>query len=116
MLFGRPQALLRDVRVEREGAITDDAFDLCLEYPGNMRAHLSVSMLSISPRPRFLILGTRGGFVKKAFDPLENALRNSEVPTADAWMMEREENWGEVTLMENGETVRRRVPSRGRLA
>jgi predicted dehydrogenase len=113
MLFGTPQAVSADIRAEREGAVTDDAFDVCLEYPQNMRARLSATMMSISPRPRFLILGTNGGYIKKAFDPLENALRNQNVPKPDGWMMEREEDWGEVTLMENGKTLRRQVPSQG---
>src|SRR5450432_2794230 len=60
MLFGRPQALSADVRKERDDAATDDAFDLSLEYPGNLRAQLSATMLSLTPRPRFLVLGTKG--------------------------------------------------------
>jgi predicted dehydrogenase len=76
MLFGRPQAIFADVRVERDNATTDDAFDLFLEYPGNMRAVLCATMLSVSTRPRLMVLGTRGSFVKTSFDPLEIALRN----------------------------------------
>ena len=113
MLFGIPLAVSADVRMERDGAVTDDAFDLSLHYPGSMRAQLSATMLSISPRPRFVILGTKGSFVKREFDPLENALRNSQVPKDDLWMMEKEENWGEATVADGSQTVRKRVPSVG---
>ncbi len=113
MLFGTPVAISADVRIERDNATTDDAFDLFLEYPGNMRAQLMATMLSRSPRPRFVVLGTDGSFVKEGFDPLENALRNSQVPEDDAWVMEKEENWGEATTLENGRAVQTRVASRG---
>ena len=113
MLFGPPQAIFADVRIERESANTDDAFDLCLEYSGNMRAQLNVSMLSVSPRPRFMVMGTQGSFVKNGFDPLEISLRALQVPDDDGWMMEKEENWGVATVVENGQTVQRRVPSCG---
>jgi scyllo-inositol 2-dehydrogenase (NADP+) len=113
MLFGRPLAISADLRMERDGAVTYDAFDLSLQYPGNMRAQLSATMLSISPRPRFVVLGTRGSFVKREFDPLENSLRNSQIPADDAWMMEKEGNWGEVIIAEGQQTTRKRVPSRG---
>jgi scyllo-inositol 2-dehydrogenase (NADP+) len=113
MLFGRPQAISADVRMERDGAQTDDAFDLSLEYPHSMRAQLSATMLSLTPRPRFVVLGTQGSFVKRGFDPLENALRTGQVPSENAWMMEKEEDGGELTTVRDGQTVKTRVPGRG---
>ena len=113
MLFGRPEAISADVRMERDAAITDDAFDLCLEYPASMRARLCATMLSLTPRPRFVVLGTKGSFVKTGFDPLENSLRAGKVPANDSWMLEEEENWGEATTAENGQTVKKRIPSSG---
>ena len=113
MLFGRPLAISADLRMERDGAITDDAFDLRLEYPQGMRAQLSATMLSLTPRPRYVVLGNRGSFTKREFDPLENALRNSQLSEDHSWRMEREEDWGEATVRENGETVSSRVASIG---
>lgn len=113
MLFGRPEAISADVRMERDSAQTDDAFDLCLEYPGSMRAQLCATMLSLMPRPRYVVLGTKGSFVKRGFDPLENALRSGALPAGDVWMMEKEEHWGEVTIAENPHTPTKRVPSQG---
>lgn len=113
MLFGRPEAISADVRMERDAAITNDAFDLCLQYPTNMRAKLCATMLSLIPRPRFVVLGTKGSFVKMGFDPLENSLRVGKVPASDSWMLEEEENWGEATIVENGQTLKKRIPSSG---
>jgi scyllo-inositol 2-dehydrogenase (NADP+) len=113
MLFGEPQAIAADIRIERDSMTTEDAFDLCLEYPGNMRAVLSATMLSLAPRPRLVVLGTKGSYVKHGFDPLENALRNSLVPLDDAWMLEQEENWAVAAIAQNGQTVQKRVASHG---
>ncbi len=112
MLFGRPESVSADVRIEREGMLTDDAFDLWLTYPGSLRVHLAATMLCATPRARFMVLGTKGTFVKRDFDPLENALRMTQVPQED-WMLEPEEKWGELTIVEGGETRRRKVKSRG---
>ena len=113
MLFGPPQAVFADARVERQGTTTDDAFDVTLEYPGDMRAQLCVSMLSVSPRPRFVVMGTQGSYIKPAFDPLEISLRALKVPPDDGWMMEREENFGVATIVQNDQQVQKRVPSCG---
>ncbi len=37
VLFGEPKAIGADLRIEREGAFVDDAFDVVLHYP-NSRA------------------------------------------------------------------------------
>jgi scyllo-inositol 2-dehydrogenase (NADP+) len=112
-LFGTPQAISADIRIERAGFVTDDAFDLTLDYGPRLRAQLSATMLSAAPRPRFVLLGTKGSFVKQNFDPLENSLRNGEVPQGESWVLEKEVNWGELTLMEDGGARRKKVPSRG---
>lgn len=112
-LLGRPEAVSADVRTEREGFATDDAFDLMFRYPGGARALLRATMLALAPRPRLVALGTMGAFLKRDFDPLENSLRNGDVPRGESWVVEREENWAELTQTENGKTRQRRLPPRG---
>jgi scyllo-inositol 2-dehydrogenase (NADP+) len=111
LLFGLPESLTADIRKEREGAVADDAFDLAFHYPGGLRADLRSSILAAATRPRFLLHGTQGAFVKQSFDPQENNLRHGHVPTDSAWGAEPEENWGLLTLSENGTLTQRRVPS-----
>ena len=111
LLFGMPEALTADIRIEREGAVTDDAFDLAFHYPRGLRADLRSSILAAATRPRFLLHGTQGAFVKQSFDPQESNLRSGYIPTDTAWGAEPEENWGLLTLSVNGTLTQRRIPS-----
>jgi scyllo-inositol 2-dehydrogenase (NADP+) len=111
LLFGLPESLTADIRIEREGAVVDDAFDLALHYPGGLRVDLRSSILAAATRPRFTIHGTQGAFVKLTVDPQESNLRRGYIPTDSAWGAEPEENWGLLTLSENGALNQRRVPS-----
>ena len=113
MLFGTPEAVAADIRIERQGFLTDDAFDICFFYPGNLRAHLCATMLCATPRPRFVLLGEKGTFVKNEFDALEPALRREEIPKGESWVLDPEENWGALTVVADGQTRKRRVASRG---
>ena len=51
--------------------------------------------------------------MKREFDPLEPSLRNGQIPTGESWIVEKEENYGELTVMENGVANVRKVPSVG---
>jgi scyllo-inositol 2-dehydrogenase (NADP+) len=111
-LFGRPEAVTADVRIEREGGLVDDAFDILLHYPHSLRAALRSSILAAAPRPRFVLFGTQGAFVKHTFDPQENNLRRGEIPKDAPWGAEPEEDWGLLTLPNaDGTTTQRRIPS-----
>ena len=114
MLFGAPLALTADIRIERPGFSTDDAFDLLLHYPEGSRALLRATMLAATPRPRFVALAEKGGFLKREFDPLEPTLRQGHVPPAGAsWVLEKEENFGELTQVNGTATTTRKIPSFG---
>jgi scyllo-inositol 2-dehydrogenase (NADP+) len=112
-LFGRPEAVSADIRIERAGFSTDDAFDVTLRYEGSLRAELKATMLCATPRPRMILLGEKGSYVKREFDPLENALRHGAVPQGDSWVLEKEENWGELTIAEDGAIRTSKVASEG---
>jgi predicted dehydrogenase len=109
-LLGTPEAVSGDVRIEREGFGTDDAFDVMLHYRGGVRALLRATMLAVVTRPRLVVLGTKGAFLKRDFDPLENTLRNGKVPRGESWVVEREENWAELAQIEDGQTRQRKLP------
>lgn len=112
-LFGPPERVTANVRIEREGFMTDDAFDIWLHYPGGLLAALGASMLSAVPRARFVVLGTNGSYLKKKFDPLENELRLRVPGPDESWMLEKPENFGEITLAEGDGAVNRKVTSFG---
>jgi scyllo-inositol 2-dehydrogenase (NADP+) len=93
VLFGAPQAITADIRMERAEAVVDDAFDVILHYP-KLRAILRGSMIALAPDLRYLIRGEQGAFVKYGIDPQEAALKRGEAPQNDAWGKESPEKWG----------------------
>ncbi len=111
VLFGLPEAVTADVRLERTVAVVDDAFDVMLHYATGMRAVLRSTMLAAAPRPRFVLHGTRGSFFKQTFDPQEINLRRGYIPENGAWGAEPQEDWGVLTTMENDVVTKRSVPS-----
>lgn len=111
ILFGQPEAVTADVRIERQGGLADDAFDIVFHYPGDMRAVLSSSILAAVQRPRFLLFGTAGAFVKQTVDPQENNLRFGKLPAKGSWGAESIENWGVLTLSDGTNTTLRSIPS-----
>ena len=111
ILFGKPEAVTADVRIERQGGLADDGFDIVFHYPDNMRAVLSSSILAAVQRPRFLLFGTNGAFVKQTVDPQENNLRFGKIPAKGSWGAEPIENWGVLTLTDGTNTMQRSIPS-----
>jgi scyllo-inositol 2-dehydrogenase (NADP+) len=103
VLFGAPQAISADIRIERPGAQSDDAFDVTLHYP-DMRALLRASMLSAAPGPTFAVHGSGGSFVKFGADPQEGALRAGHTPDEANWDTEEPAMFG--TLTTAAETTR----------
>lgn len=111
VLLGLPEGVTADVRTEREGAVVDDAFDILLRYKHGTRAALRSSILTAAPRPRFVLHGTHGSYVKQAFNPLENNLRHGKIPAEGPWSAEPKENWGVLTVPSGDGFTERRIPS-----
>jgi scyllo-inositol 2-dehydrogenase (NADP+) len=112
LLFGPPQAISADIRIERDNAVVDDSFDLKLYYPRDCRAVLRATMLAAALRPRFVLHGTKGAYVKQNFDVQEPKLRVGRIPWEETpTQAEQEENSGILTLANaDGTTTERRVP------
>ena len=112
LLFGLPEAITADIRCERDNAVADDAFDLILHYPRDLRAVLCATMLSATIRSRFRLHGTKGTYVKHAFDVQEPKLRAGRIPWEETpTESERQENEGVLSLTQpDGTFQERRVP------
>jgi len=104
LLFGLPQAIGADIRIERDGAQTDDAFDVTLHYP-RMRAVLRASMLTAPTAPSFAVHGTKGSFIKYGLDPQEAALKTGHTPDEPDWDVETPEMHGRLTTPEGTRTI-----------
>jgi predicted dehydrogenase len=109
-LFGTPQSIGASIRIERDGAHVDDAFDVVLYYPG-MQAVLRASMLACTPGPRFLVRGTAGSYTKTSFDPQEEALKRGEIPGGDHWGVDPEEMWGTLSTAQGDAITSRPFPT-----
>jgi len=101
VLFGEPLAITASAFCQRESSQVDDAFDVCLEYPG-LRAMARARIIAFQPGPHFLIHGTRGSFVKYGMDPQEARLRGENVPDGldwgEDWGEEPKDAWGTLSL------------------
>jgi scyllo-inositol 2-dehydrogenase (NADP+) len=104
LLFGAPEAISADVRIERDGAAADDAFDVTLRYP-RLRATLRGSMLAQPLAPSFALHGTKGSFVKYGLDPQEAALKAGRTPDEPGWDVEPAELYGKLTTPEGTRTI-----------
>jgi scyllo-inositol 2-dehydrogenase (NADP+) len=106
LLFGLPEAVTADLRTEREHAVVDDSFDLTLHYPAGLRAVLRATMLAPVTRPRFVLHGASGAYVKNAFDVQEPKLRAGRIPWNEVPTdSEQEENSGVLTLVKDDGTI-----------
>jgi scyllo-inositol 2-dehydrogenase (NADP+) len=93
VLFGKPEHINADIRIQRTGGKIDDAFTLWLGYP-EVKVTIKASYLVREPGPRYLLHGTEGSFLKHGIDPQEEALKKGELPGGPAWGREAQEEWG----------------------
>jgi predicted dehydrogenase len=101
-LFGLPEAVRGDVRVQRRGGKAVDSFEVGLRYP-NLKVTLKGSMLAGEAFPQFTVLGEQGAFIKRGRDIQEDALRTGARPyAAPGWGQEPETYWGQLTTSHQG--------------
>ena len=83
-LFGMPDRLFCDTRMLRDGALTDDSYDLLLHYP-EFKCMLRSSYLVREPGPSFMLHGTEGSFLAWGTDPQERDLKAGLFPGSEGW-------------------------------
>jgi scyllo-inositol 2-dehydrogenase (NADP+) len=105
VLFGEPEALLADLRLERDGARNVDAFDVTFYYANGFRAVMSSSTLAPVARPHFRMRGTGGEFTKQGLDPQEALLRAGRPMGGPAWGLEKPEEWGTLSVIEGDQKI-----------
>lgn len=108
VLFGLPQTITADIRVQREGARAVDNFELILDYD-NLKVTLKAGMLVCEPGPRFTLHGTEGSFLKHGFDPQEEALKQGRSPAEPNWGVDSTDLWGKLNTQIAGLHVEGRV-------
>ena len=112
-LFGLPEAVSGEVLRERDGAGPNDSFTIRLRYPcpgqSDLIVTLGSNLLSLPPRPRYHLRGTRGGYVKLGVDPQEAALNKIARISDAAWGQEASSAWGILHVDVEGGSVSRPV-------
>jgi scyllo-inositol 2-dehydrogenase (NADP+) len=93
VLFGLPEMITSDIRIQRDFAKAVDNFELILDYDA-LKVTLKAGMLVREQSPRFILHGTEGSFVKYGFDPQEEALKRGLAPSEADWGKEPKESWG----------------------
>lgn len=104
LLFGIPEAIGADIRIERPDAVVDDAFDVTLYYP-HTRALLRSSMMAAPLGPTWIVHGAKGSFIKYGMDPQEAALKAGRTPAEPDWDVEPHELYGKLTTPDGAKVV-----------
>ena len=107
-LFGNPEAVDADIKRERDGEGSNDAFTLRLRYPG-FTAVVSANTLSTIERPRYHVRGTRGNYLKRGVDPQEAALGKVTRIGDGPWGKEPTADWGTLCVDVEGGMVTRPI-------
>lgn len=110
-LFGVPDFINADIRMQRPHARVDDFFDLQLYYPFT-KVSLHAGMLVREHGPRYMIHGTKGSFIKGGEDPQEALLRAGVQPVGDNWGQEAQEFFGLLHTEIDGKIIRETVESK----
>jgi predicted dehydrogenase len=84
VLFGPPESVQADLRVQRRGGSAVDWFHAILGY-GPMRVTLTSSMLATDAPARFLVRGTKGSLLKRGGDVQEGQLLGGLKPGSPGW-------------------------------
>ena len=109
-LFGLPQYITADIRLQRPHAKVDDYFEVKLDY-GFKKVTLKGGMLVREPGPRYQIHGIRGSFIKWGDDVQEALLKQGVLPGAPDWGAEPEEQYGLLHTDKDGEVIKKNVRS-----
>lgn len=101
LLFGWPQAVMADIRIQRPGGKVDDNFELILFYE-QLKVTLKSSYLVREKGPRYQLYGTDGAFIKYGTDPQEALLQAGHSPLSAGWGAEPEQYWGKLNTQLQG--------------
>jgi predicted dehydrogenase len=109
-LFGLPQYITAEVKLQRPHARIDDYFDLRLDF-GFTKAILKSSMLVREMGPRYMVHGTRGSYIKSGDDPQEALLKEGALPNTAGWGAEPAGIEGLLHTEKDGHIIREHIPS-----
>lgn len=108
VLFGPPQSVCAEIRMQRDNAKADDQFEVVLGYD-RLKVTCGATMLAREPGPRFALHGTNGSFVKFGLDPQEEALKRGKTPEDRDWGKDPEAEWGTLNVCNGSSESREKI-------
>jgi predicted dehydrogenase len=93
VLFGLPQSVTADLRIQRKSSRVDDFYDIRMNY-GDLTVKLHGGYLVRELGPRYILHGTEGSFIKYGIDSQEEALVKEKLPNEAGFGLESEKFWG----------------------
>ena len=101
-LFGLPEEVFGDLKIQRPNGEIIDSFEVVMSYP-NLKVTLKAGLLVKEPGAHFTLLGTKGSFIKHGMDTQERMLGKGLIPNNEPyWGKEPESIWGRVNTEING--------------
>lgn len=93
VLFGMPEEVYADFRIQRSDNVFPDNFEIVFYYP-DKKAIVSASEVVGHPGPHFMVHGRRGSFLKYGLDVQERDLVSGKRPADGGWGKDDPQNYG----------------------
>ncbi len=93
-LFGPAVVEQAELRIVRDGSVSDDDAFISLLHSSGVRSHLTMSRVAAQSGPRFRVLGSEWGYTVYGLDGQEPALKLQQWPGSDGYGVTPESDWG----------------------
>lgn len=100
-LFGRAKLVFAELKVVRDGGVSDDDAVLILEHESGVHSHLQVSRVAGQTGPRFRVLGSESAYSVNGLDNQEPFLKEQRWPGSDGYGVTPESEWGLLGVAED---------------
>jgi predicted dehydrogenase len=111
VLFGLPDSVAADIRIQRPEGKVDDSFEIVMGY-NNLKVTLKAGTLVRCELPKYVLLGDLGSYIKYGMDVQEADLGGGITPTSKQdWGKEPEELYGTINTTINGLNIVGKVES-----
>jgi scyllo-inositol 2-dehydrogenase (NADP+) len=92
-LFGTPESVFADLRIQRPVSRVDDYMEVLLYYP-SFPVRLKSGYLVREALPAYILHGSKGSFIKTRADIQESRLLAGDIPSGDTWGAEPDSERG----------------------
>jgi len=93
-LFGPATVEAAELRIVREGSVSDDDAFISLLHANGLRSHLTLSRAAGQSGPRFRVLGSGSAYTVYGLDGQEPALKEQRWPGSAGYGVTPESDWG----------------------